>query len=397
MKINLLFTAIVVFFLASCNASKQVSKAINTGNYDQAILQAQKKLANNKHKKSNQELIILLEEAFAKAKARDLENIKSWYGDGHVKNIENIYNTYLNLNRRQELIKPLLPLNIVSKGRPAIFEMDDYSTHLRDTKNSLVTFLYDQAVLQMQSKNKQDLRKAYNDLVYVNQLSPNFKDVNKKINEAYELGTDYVLVSLNNETQIMIPLRLEDDLLDFSTYGLNDKWTVYHNKIDHRKNYDFKIMVNFREINISPEQIREKEIVQEKQIKDGVQNLLDSNGQVVRDSLGRPIKVDKFKTVRATVYQFQQFKAVNVVAKIDFIDNSSKQLINTFPLGSEFIFDNYYATITGDRRALDDIYVTYINNRAVPFPTNEQMVFNAGEDIKNKLKNIIINNKLRRY
>jgi hypothetical protein len=142
--------------------------------------------------------------------------------------------------------------------------------------------------------------------------------------------------------------------------------------------------------------VREKEITQEKQIKDGVQNLLDNNGNVVRDSLGRPIKVDKFKTIRATVYQSQQFKAVNVVAKVDYIDNKNKQLINSFPLGSEFIFDHYYARVTGDRRALDDIYLTYLNNRVVPFPTNEQMVFNAGEDIKNKLKFIITNNRLRR-
>ena len=31
---------------------------------------------------------------------------------------------------------------------------------------------------------------------------------------------------------MVIPVRLENDLLDFSTYGLNDKWTVYHsNKV----------------------------------------------------------------------------------------------------------------------------------------------------------------------
>lgn len=393
---KLLFLFLTLSFLIACNSSKQVAKQINFGNFDQAFNQATKKLAKNKTKKSNQELILLLEEVYAKASSRDLNNIKVWGAENNPNNLEKIYNAYKTLNERQEKIKALLPLKIVNQNRLAQFEMQDYTLHLSNTKNSLVAFLYDNALNLLKSKNKSDIRKAYDDLVYLNQLSPNYKDVRKKTDEAFQLGADYVHVYANNQTQIMIPLRLEDDLLDFSTYGLDEKWTVYHNRKNNSINYDFDIAVNFREINISPEQVREKEITQEKQIKDGVQNLLDNNGNVVRDSLGRPIKVDKFKTIRATVYQFQQFKAVNVVAKVDYIDNKNKQLINSFPLGSEFIFDHYYARVTGDRRALDDIYVTYLNNRVVPFPTNEQMVFNAGEDIKNKLKFIITNNRLRR-
>ncbi len=392
--ILLMFTFLI---LMACNSPKQVAKNINFGNYDEAIAQVHNKLAKNKTKKSNQEYIVLLEEAYAKAKSRDLDNIKQWSLANNPNNLEKIYNTYLQLNKRQYLIKPLLPLRIVNENRQATFDFNDYSTHLSNSKNSLVAFLYDQAVSLSKSKNKMDIRKAYEDFVYINQLSPYFKDVSKKIDETFQMGADYVHVYTKNQTQVMIPLRLEDDLLDFSTYGLNDKWTVYHNRKNNTINYDFNIEVNFREINISPEQVREREIIQEKQIKDGMQNLLDAQGNIVKDSLGRPIKVDKFKTVSAKVYQFHQLKAVNVVAKIDYIDNQSKQLINTFPLGSEFVFQHYYATIQGDRRALDDIYLTHINNRITPFPTNEQMVFSAGEDIKNKLKQIIVNNRFRRY
>jgi len=395
MKKFLLLNILLSFFIA-CNTKKQVAKNINYGNFDQAIEQAQNKLANNKNKKSNQELIILLEEAYAKAKSRDLDNIKQWSIENNPNNLEKIYNTYLQLNNRQDLIKALLPLRIDSQNRQATFDMNDYSTHLSNSKNSLVAFLYDQAVLLSNSKNKINIRKAYEDFIYIKQLNPNFKEVNKKIEETFQMGADYVHVYTKNQTQVMIPLRLEDDLLDFSTYGLDDKWTVFHNRKNNSIKYDFNIEVNFRDINISPEQVREREIIQEKQIKDGIQNLLDAQGNIVKDSLGRPIKVDKFKTINATVYQVQQFKATQIAAKIDYIDNQTKQLINTFPLSSEFIFEHFYATIQGDKRALDDIYLTYLNNRIVPFPSNEQMIYNAGEDIKNKLKQIIVNNRIRR-
>jgi hypothetical protein len=195
---------------------------------------------------------------------------------------------------------------------------------------------------------------------------------------------------------MVIPVRLQNDLLDFSTFGLNDKWTVYHSNRLKDITYDYGLIVNFRAINISPEQIKEKEFIKEKQIKDGLKTLLDANGNVVKDSLGNPIKVDNFKTIRVNIYEFRQFKATQVTAKVDYIDLKSNQLIETFPLASEFIFEHIYATYNGDRRACDDSYLPFFDRRSVPFPSNEQMVYDSGEDLKAKLKDIIFRNKFRR-
>ena len=93
------------------------------------------------------------------------------------------------------------------------------------------------------------------------------------IDQAKQKGTDYVSVFTKNETNMVIPVRLENDLLDFSTYGLNDKWTVYHSNKVKGIVYDYGLIVNFRQINISPEQIKEKEIIKEKQVKDGTKPL----------------------------------------------------------------------------------------------------------------------------
>ena len=265
-----------------------------------------------------------------------------------------------------------------------------------DSKNALSNYLYTNSKNLLQTANKIEARKVFDDLNYLNSINPGFKDVKKLIEEAQFKGTDFVNVYTKNETNMMIPIRLQDDLLDFSTYGLNDKWTVYHSNRQQGITYDFGIILNFREINISPEQIKEKQVIQEKQIKDGVKNLLDANGNIVRDSLGNPIKVDKFITVKGTAYQFTQFKACQVTAKVDYIDFNNNQLINTYPLASEFIFENIYATFRGDRRAFDEQYISYFGKRAVPFPSNEQMVYDTGEDLKAKLKEIISRNRIRR-
>lgn len=390
-------TYLLAFFvlITSCGV-KQTRESLTSGDYDGAIQNAIDGLRNRKDAKGKQDYVYLLEEAFAKAKERDLRNINAWFKDANPSNLEQIFNTYQKLNNRQESIRPLLPLKLIKEGRNAIFPFEDYTDQIVSSKNALSKHLYDNSKTLLASKDKMNYRKAYDDLVYLNQINPGYKDVASLMNEALLKGTDYVSVFTKNETNMVIPVRLQNDLLDFSTFGLNDKWTVYHSNRQKDINYDYGLIVNFRQINISPEQVKEKEFIKEKQIKDGVKTLLDSNGNVVKDSLGNPIKVDNFKTIRVNIYEFKQFKSTQVTAKVDYIDFRNNQLIETFPLASEYIFEHTYATYNGDKRACDDSYLTYFDKRSVPFPSNEQMVYDSGEDLKAKLKNIIVRNKFRR-
>ncbi|MGB5386073.1 MAG: hypothetical protein WBN20_04745, partial [Eudoraea sp.] len=70
-----------------------------------------------------------------------------------------------------------------------------------------------------------------------------------------------------------------------------------------------------------------------------------------------------------------------------------KQQLNSYPISSEFVFEHVYANYNGDKRALDNDLVPLLNRVAVPFPTNEQMVYDAGEDLKSRLKDIVVRQK----
>lgn len=391
-KITLLLFVLITVACGSGN----VEKLISSGNFDNAINKSISKLSSNKNAKGKQEYVYLLQEAYAKANERDLTQINRLMKETNASNFEKVYNLYLGLQTRQDRVRRILPLKLLNEGTDAVFKMDDYSDEIISSKNGLSSYLYANSIKLLESNNKMDIRQAYDDLLYLDQLNPNFSDVRKKIDEAQFRGTDFVHVYTKNETNMVIPTRLQDDLLNFGTYGLNDKWTVYHNNKQKNIDYDFGMLVNFRQINISPEQVKEKEFVREKQVKDGTKTLLDSNGNAVKDSLGNPIKVDKFKTIRVNIYEFRQFKSVQVTAKVDYVDYRNNQLIESFPLASEFVFENIYSTFNGDKNACEPDYYQYFDRRAVPFPSNEQMVYDSGEDLKLKLKNIITRNRFRR-
>jgi hypothetical protein len=156
------------------------------------------------------------------------------------------------------------------------------------------------------------------------------------------------------------------------------------------------MLVNLRQINISPEQVKERQIIKEKQIADGKKNLLDTNGNVVKDSLGKAIQVDNMKTVRCEYYEFKQFKSVQVTGNVEYINLNTKQLEDAFPVTSEYIFEHVYATYRGDKRALENDLLPFLDRRSVPFPTEEQMIYDTGEDLKAQLKGIINSYTIKR-
>lgn len=393
-KITILLLSIS--FLISCSGVKKTQSLLSDGNYDAAINRSIESLKTNKASKGKQDYVYLLEEAYAKAKDRDLREVEMLQKDGNPANLEKIYNTYLQLNNRQERIRPLLPLPLLQEGRNAIFPFDDYSSQIVKTREALSKYLYDNSKALMKQNDKMSYRKAYDDFGYLNEINPGYKDIKSLMDEAHYKGTDFVHVYTKNETNMVIPTRLQNDLLDFSTFGLNDKWTVYHNNRQKDIKYDFAMIVNFRNINITPEQIKEREFMKEKQVPDGKKPLLDAQGNPVKDDQGNTVMVDKMKTVRATIYEFKQFKACQITAKIDYIDFRTNQLIDAFPLSSEYVFEYIYANYNGDRNACDSDYLQYFGRRATPFPSNEQMVYDSGEDLKSKLKSIITRNKFRR-
>ncbi|GLU44529.1 hypothetical protein [Allomuricauda sp. NBRC 101325] len=388
MKKLLLLTAIVI--LGACGGVKKTQEALNTGNYATAMNKAIKNLAENKTKKGNQEYIYLLEEAFAKNTEREQQQIAFLQNDGNPANLETIYNKYQQLKQTQERIKPLLPLYIVDEGRNANFSFVNYDNKILNTKDDLSEHLYGNALnLLASAKYKTDYRTAYEDLKYLQEINPGYRETVAKMDEAYNKGLEFVRVDIANQTQQIIPERLETELLDFNAFGIDNFWLQYHTNPLANVDYDYAMNVDFMEINISPERINETQIIKERQVKDGWEYLLDANGNAVKDSLGNNIKVDKMRTVQAKFYQFTQTKTAQIGAKVSFTDLRTKQEINSYPLSSNFVFEHIFANYQGDKRALENDLLLYLDAREVPFPSNEQMVYDAGTDLKNRLKGIV--------
>ena len=389
MRKKLLLFFMSIFLLTSCGNVKEIQNLVYSGDYDHAIDLSIEKIKKKKGKKSADQYTVLLKDAYDKAVKRDLNTINKLANDRNPEKWQTIYDTYLQLDSRQEKIKPLLPLSLIKTGQKVNFAMNNYDAKILEAKQYLANHLYKKAKILLASHNKADVRKAYDMLDELDRIDPNYKDVRNLMHQAHQKGMTYALVEVINQTNKIIPKQLHDDLLNFSSYGANNFWVDYHSKPVANMVYDYKINLKFKQINISPDQSREKEIIEEKEVQDGYTYQKDANGNIVKDTLGNPIKIPRMIKVRSKLHMYQEHKEAQLQAEVEIMDNRTNQRVDDFPLQSQFVFEHNYATQHGDTRAIRQEYLQFLKEKQVPFPSNEQMIFDASKEIKMKFKDIL--------
>lgn len=376
-KLLLFITSLIIL---SCSNLKYTHQQLSTGNYDLAINNAINYLSKKKYGKKAPDYNQILFSSYNKAVERDKRTLNYLNSDNNPEGLERIFSTYLQLEKRQNKIRALLPIEGYN------FVLEDYTMATINTKNKLSDYLYNKAINKLNSNNKQYIREAHQDFKYINSINPNYKNVHQLINESHYKGIDYVYIDLKNNTQFIIPKRLKKDLLNINQYDLDDYWIEHHTVKVPKIKYDYLLTLSFENIQLSPEKVSELLIIKEKQIKDGQKYVLDDKGNVLKDEKGNDIKTDKYIKVKSSLHQFTQFKECTIYATANIINNYSKQTIATHPYKSNFVFQHIYATQTGDKRALTKQLINILKAKPILFPSNEQMILDAGNDIKNQLK-----------
>ncbi|MFN4233337.1 MAG: hypothetical protein ACK4IK_00880 [Bacteroidia bacterium] len=379
----LLFSIVLIF--VGCVSSK---KHLDRGQYDMAIRKSVKKL---KKKPSNVKEIQVLQRAYQLANQTDREKINYLKLEGNPDIWEQVYAIYLQLKNRQDLVKTL-PQLWLPGGRPVNFEFVNYDEEIVNAKRKAADFYYTKGITLLSNNTRESAREAYYNFLNVKKFFKEYKDVDTKISEAIAKGTSYVLFKMENSSGMIIPQAFQDEMFKISLHHLNRQFIQYHTNALKDVTYDYIILLNIKSIDVSPEGVKEVHYTESKEVQDGFQYVLDERGNVKKDSLGNDIKVPKFKTITCNVIEIQQNKAARVFGTVDFINNNTKQLLNTVPLSAESVFQNFAATAQGDLNALSPETAKKLGNRPMPFPSNADMIMRCSETVKNMAKSYIDSN-----
>jgi hypothetical protein len=325
-----------------------------------------------------------LEEAFQKATARDLARIDRLKAEGRGENWPKVFDIYRTVRLRQERIANFLPI-ISEEGVKANFKFVRVNQLEFEAKEKAVEYFYESAKELIQRAEEGDrlaARAAFDNLTNIDSYYQDYRDKATLKELAMELGTTFVLVEVENYAPVVLPAGFKEALLELDEENLDSRWRVFHTRRARGVEYDYTTVVELIHLDVSPDQVREREYEQRATIEDGWEYVLDDRGNVKKDSLGNDIKRPKEIEVVANVLESIQTKAATLTAALQVIDRRNNARVEREELTAEAFFENYAATFSGDDRALDAEARKKIGNRPVPFPTNEQLLLDAAFDLR---------------
>ncbi len=365
-----------------CSPIKKINNNVVSGEFDKAMNKTISELKKIKNKKKKIQYELILKDIYNRAVVNSKDKISRFKKDGNPEFFDDIYFEYDKLIKRQNKLKNL-------SSERLNFNFENYDSELINFRYKTSDYFLKISNSFISNNNKFDYRKAYNYLTVIESINPNYLDTRSLIKLCLVKGKDYILLNVLNESKSVLFEDLEKDILNIKGYDLNSTWKSFFTKNDSFEGtYDFYIDLAFKSFIISPERLVQKEGFSEKNIVDGLTYKLDDEGNVMKDSLGNDIKVDKLIKISVKSIESIQSKSAKVLAEIRFIDKK-KNIIEKFPLESEFWFRNRFLEYDGDKRVLTKEQIKLSKNRFMPFPPDEVLIFNNSENIKRKMKRII--------
>ncbi|MEZ4985791.1 MAG: hypothetical protein R2795_12285 [Saprospiraceae bacterium] len=384
-----LYLILIAFAISGCASAE---KMVDQGEYDRAINLAVKKLSGKDRK--NPKLVQAAEEAYAKVTARELREIDRLKDSRDDAAWGRINSLYRNIRKRQEAIRPLLPLTD-KNGYTAAFRFVEVDAMEQESRNKAAAYHYDQAqqlLAAAQRGDKSAARAAYRELEETLRYYRNYRDAADLQRQAHTLGISHILVNVTNEAPVVTPTDFDRRLKAIHVADMNTFWQQYHLANRGAQDFDFEIRLRITDIRVTPEVVRERQYTDTKEVEDGWEYVLDNRGNVAKDSLGNDIKVPRKVKVFATVTEVFQQKEALVQGVLEVYNAHNRQLVRTQPLTANAIFENYASTIHGDRRALSADSRRRIGNAPVPFPSNEYLILQAADELKPELLEMMEDN-----
>ncbi len=373
--------------LSGCGST---TRKLQQGNYDAVIDKTTKKLIRKPDAKDAAEM----DRAYQLANERDLSRIKFLKMENNPDNYDEIFNRYNMLKERQRKIRTVTPLTV--EGKTYDYSYVDYDAEMIEAKRKAADYFYANGKgLLENALEKQDYREAYYQLSTASEYSGGqFPDIDELIYEARMKGISRVIVEVANQSPLNLPPQVEEDLISFDTRGLSSEWVEYHFKhVDEDINYDYSVLVKLMSIMVSPDQTSDSDQVYTKKISDGFDYVLDANGNVMKDTAGNDIKIERFKEITCTLIETRQFKSVEIRGEVEIFSMEPERLIQREPFGASNQFEHISARSIGDEKALTEDAFRKTQVEKIPFPTDVEMVMTCTETVKPAIRNAIYANR----
>jgi hypothetical protein len=376
-----------ILIMMSCASPE---KLLQKGNYDALIEKSVKNLIKNPNSEDDANM---LDKAYQLANERDLDRVKYLKMEGNPNSWDEMLGLYASLKYRQATVRKVLPIH--AGGRTLQYEYVDYDAEIVASKRKAAEYYNAHGRKLMEDNTKDSYRQAYVELRKAQDYSGgSYQDLNALITKAHFLGTSRVLIGVVNRTIINLPPEFSDGLVAVNANELNSEWVEYYTrKLDQKVDYDYYIDIILQTIDVSPDQMQEKDAIEKKTVDNGFEYLLDAKGNVMKDTAGNDIKIKKYKEIQCTVVESHQQKDCQIKGEIEFLAANPQTLLKKQPIAAGTHFEHVSARAIGDINALSPEKKQLIELKPIPFPDDIRMIIDCTEALKKSINEAIQYNR----
>ncbi len=355
---------LLVFLLGSCRSSKNY---LERSDEDKALQDAVKKLNKNA---SDNEATAALPVLYSNILKSQQAKIKS-------------YQTGTDLNRWDKIIAAYNDLqhayNSIINSTPAfkLLTPENFSIQLMEAKQGAAENYYGAAENYLNKDGRENAKKAYSYFKKADKYVPGYKDVQSKMNTAYENAIVNVLINPVQDNSYFYRSGWGSSGYDYSNEFFQRtlvRELAYTNNSNNR-NYAARFYTDWeaRSQNIQPDwvidlRLRNMDLPQPANYT--YRRNRSADIQVGSDTLGKPVYKKVYANLNITRMSFTAYADMEVMIK----DLASSRIISNRNFREDYRWEEERASYSGDSRALDASDWQIINNNNFYAPRREEVL-----------------------
>ena len=355
---------ILAILLSACGSSKNY---LERSDEDKALQDAVKKLNKNATDNEAKAALPVLYSNILKAHQAKIKS----------------YQTGTDLNRWDKIIGEYNDLqqayNSIVNSTPAfkLATPENFSTQLLESKQAAAEDYYSTAENYLNKDGRENAKKAYSYFKKADRYLPGFKDVQTKMNTAYENAIVDVLINPVQDNSYFFRSGWGSSGYDYSNEYFQRtlvRELAYTNNNNNR-NYAARFYTDWeaRNQNIQPDwiidlRLRNMDLPQPANYT--YRRNRSADIQVGSDTLGKPVYKKVYANLNITRMSFTAYADMEVMIK----DVSTSRTISNRNFREDYRWEEERASYSGDSRALDASDWQIINNNNFYAPRREDVL-----------------------
>ncbi|NBA88868.1 hypothetical protein GVN16_24040 [Emticicia sp. CRIBPO] len=349
-------TLILAVLVAGQACRKSGTKALEKGDYYNAVVQSVEKLRKDT---DNDKAAAVLPTAYKYASEDLLNNISRAKSANQQFRYERVVESYQRLNALHDMIEQCVPCR-------RLVTPQSYFAEAQQSKDIAAGERYDAAEELLRKGTIPAAREAYNNYEFLQSYAPNYKDVNIRIEEALNAGSFHVVVEQP---------KLNSRLFNYSH-------EYFQSRIDEflRTNKRLNKFIRFydpaeaKQVKLKPDHVVRLEfldfVVGETNVQTDRYEVTSKDSVKVGTTKVNGKNQDVYGKVKARITKSRKVVRSRGVMLLEIYDFRSNKTLLKEELPGEFTWVNEWASYNGDERALnkEELMLTQRREELPPAP-----------------------------